>query len=72
VETDNTYAVVFSVTAGNANLENIKILCSSDVETLETSVSSLFATSTTKNMVRIHVMDPNSINGEIISFEIND
>ncbi len=71
-DSPNTYAVVFTVTAGQANLENIMILCKTDVDTLETSVSSLAALTTTKNMVRINAMDPASISGEIISFQIND
>jgi len=71
-DSPNTYAVVFTVTAGQANLENIIILCKTDVDTLETGVTSLAALTTTKNMVRINAMDPASISGEIISFQIND
>jgi len=71
-DSPNTYAVVFTVTAGEANLENIKILCTTDVDTLETEVSSLTALTTTTNMVRIKAMDPTSVRGEIISFQIND
>jgi len=71
-DSPNTYAVVFTVTSGKANLENIKILCKTDVDILETEVSSLTALTTTKNMVRIKAMDPTSIRGEIISFQIND
>ncbi len=66
----NTYAVVFKVTSGSANLENIKIFCKTDVDTLETEVSSLTASTTATNMVRIKAMDPASITGEIISFQI--
>jgi len=71
-DSPNTYAVVFTVTAGQANLENIKIVCNTDVDTLETSVTSLAALTTTKNMIRIQAMDPASVTGEIISFQIND
>jgi len=71
-DSPNTYAVVFTVTAGKANLENIMILCTTDVGTLETEVTSLAALTTTTNMVRIKAMDPASITGEIISFQIND
>jgi len=69
-DSPNTYAVVFSVTAGKENLENIKIFCKTDVDTLETEVLSLTALTTSKNMVRIQAMDPASITGEIISFQI--
>ncbi len=71
-ESPNTYAVIFTVTAGKANLENIKIFCKTDVETLESEVSSLTALTTTPTMVRINAMDPTSVTGEIISFQIND
>ncbi len=71
-DSPHTYAVVFTVTAGKLNLENIKILCKTDVDTLETSVTSLSAFTTTKNMIRIQAMDPASITGGIISFQIND
>ncbi len=68
----NTYAVVFTVTAGQENLENIKIFCETDVDTLETEVLSLTALTTATNMVRIQAMDPASITGKIISFGIQN
>ncbi len=71
-DSSNTYAVEFTVTAAEKDLENIKIICKTDVETIETEVSSLSALTTTRNMVRIQAMDPASITGEIISFQIND
>jgi len=69
-DSSNTYAVEFTVTAAEKDLSNIKIICKSDVETIATEVSYLSALSTTTNVVRIKVMDPDSITGEIISFQI--
>jgi len=57
-DSSNTYAVEFTVTAAEKDLMNIKIICKSDVETIATEVSYLSALSTTTNVVRIKVMDP--------------
>jgi len=70
-DSSNTYAVEFTVTAAEKDLKNIKIICKTDVETIETEVSSLAALTTTTNMLRIKAMDPASITGEIISFQIS-
>jgi len=69
-DSPNTYSVAFTVTAAEKNLENIKIICKTDVETIETTVARLAALTTTTNVVRILAMDPASITGEIISFQI--
>jgi len=69
-DSSNTYAVEFTVTAAEKDLMNIKIICKSDVETIATDVSRLSGLSTTTNVVRIKAMDPASITGEIISFQI--
>ncbi len=69
-DSPNTYSVEFTVTAAEKNLENIKIICKTDVETIETEVTHLAALTTTTNVIRIKAMDPASITGEIISFQI--
>ena len=69
-DSSNTYAVEFTVTAAERNLKSIKIICKTDVETIETEVSNLSALETTTNVIRIRAMDPASITGEIISFQI--
>jgi len=66
----NTYVVEFTVTAAEKNLENITITCTTDVETIETTISRLPALTSTTNVVRILAMDPASVTGEIISFQI--
>lgn len=66
----NTYVVEFTVTAAEKNLENITITCTTDVETIETTITRLPALTSTTNVVRILAMDPASITGEIISFQI--
>jgi len=69
-DSSNTYAIEFTVTAAEKGLMNIKIICKSDVETIATDVSALSALTTTTNVIRIKAMDPDSITGEIISFQI--
>jgi len=69
-DSSNTYAIEFTVTAAEKGLMNIKIICKSDVETIATDVSALSAFTTTTNVIRIKAMDPDSITGEIISFQI--
>ena len=66
----NTYVVEFTVTAAEKNLENITITCTTDVETIETTITRLPALTSTTNVVRILAMDPASITGGIISFQI--
>jgi len=66
----NTYVIEFTVTAAEKNLENIKIICTTDVETIETTITRLPALTSTTNVVRILAMDPASVTGEIISFQI--
>ena len=69
-DSPNTYTVEFTVTAAEKTVKNIKIICTTDVETIETDVALLRALTTTTNVVRIKAMDPASITGEIISFQI--
>jgi len=69
-DSSNTYAVEFTVTAADKDLMNIMIICKSDVETIATEVSRLSALTSTTNVVRIKAMDPESVTGEIISFQL--
>jgi len=69
-DSPNTYTVEFTVTAAEKTVKNIKIKCTTDVETIETEITRLRALTTTTNVIRIKAMDPASITGEIISFQI--
>jgi len=69
-DSSNTYTVEFTVTAAEKDLKNIKVVCKTDVETIETEISNLSALETTTNVLRIRAMDPTSITGEILSFQI--
>jgi len=69
-DSSNTYTVEFTVTAAEKALKNIKVVCKTDVETIETEISNLSALETTTNVLRIRAMDPTSITGEILSFQI--
>ena len=67
----NSYIVTIKVTAGNENIENISIHVASDIETTSSNIGGLFATQDTKLVVRIHAMDPGSINARVISYQLS-
>jgi len=69
-DTSNTYTVEFTVTAAEKDLMNIVVQCKTDVDIINTVVFQLDALTTTTNVIRIKAMDPESITGEIISFQI--
>jgi len=69
-EARDTYAVMFGVTAGDRDLENIIIQCKSDVFAHEIVIDSLKAFETTTGMSRVKAMDPTTITGEIVAFQL--
>ncbi len=69
-EARDTYAVMFGVTAGDQDLENIIIQCKSDVFAHEIVIDSLKAFETTTGMSRVKAMDPTTITGEIVAFQL--
>ncbi len=69
-EARDTYAVMFGVTAGDPDLENIIIQCKSDVFEHEIVVESLKAYESATGLSRIKAMDPASITGSIVAFEL--
>jgi len=66
----DTYAVMFSVTAGNTDLENIIIQCKSDVFAHEIVIDSLKAFESATGMSRVKALDPTTITGEIVAFQL--
>ncbi len=66
----NTYAIMFGVTAGDQDLENIIIQCKSDVYAHEIVIDSLKAFESTTGMSRVKALNPTSITGEIVAFEL--
>lgn len=65
-----TYIVTYSVTAGKTDLENIQIHASSDVESADYNIKSLTALKTSKNVIRIKALDPDSLDGGITGYTL--
>jgi len=66
----DTYAVMFTVTAGDQDLENTIIEVKSDVFVHEITINSLKAFESTEGLSRVRALDPNSITGEIVAFQL--
>jgi len=69
-DADDTYAIRFGFTAGDRDLKNIIILCKSDVFQHEIVVESLKAFESAVGFSRIKALDPASITGSIVAFEL--
>ena len=65
-----TYIITYSVTAGNERLENIHVHGQSDLQEDTYVISSLDALKSSINTVRIKALDPDSIDGGIVSYSI--
>jgi len=69
-DADDTWSIRFGITAGDRDLKNIIIQCKSDVFEHEIVVDSLKAFESAVGFSRIKAMDPASITGSIVSFEL--
>jgi len=69
-DADDTWSIRFGFTAGDRDLKNIIIQCKSDVSEHEIVVESLKAYESAVGFSRIKAMDPASITGSIVSFEL--
>lgn len=65
-----TYMITYSITAGNERLENIHVHASSDLEEDTYVISSLNALKSSVNTIRIKALDPDSLDGGIVSYSI--
>ena len=65
-----TYMITYSVTAGTERLENIQVHVSSDVEEETYNIGSLNALKSSVNVVRIKALDPDSLDGGIVSYSV--
>ena len=65
-----THTVAYTVTAGNANLQNITIEVASDIEEEDYQVGALSALKSAKNVARIKALDADSIVIEITGYRI--
>jgi len=66
----DTYAIMFRVTAGDQDLENIIIQGKSDVFAHEIVIDSLKAFESTEGMARVRALDPGTMTGEIVAFQL--
>ena len=69
-DADDTWSIRFGFTAGDRDLKNIIIQCKSDVFEHEIVVESLKAYESAVGFSRIKALDPASITGDIVSFEL--
>jgi len=69
-DADDTWSIRFGFTAGDRDLKNIIIQCKSDVSEHEIVVESLKAYESATGLSRIKAMDPASITGSIVAFEL--
>ncbi len=65
-----TYIVTYTVTAGNERLENIYVHAKSDMQEDTYVISSLNALKSSVNVIRIKALDPDSLDGGIVSYSI--
>ena len=65
-----TYIITYSITAGTERLENIQIHVSSDIEEETYSIGSLNALKSSVNVIRIKALDPDSLDGGIVSYSV--
>jgi len=66
----DTYTVHFRVTAGDQDLENIIVEGKSDVFAHEIVIESLKAFQSTEGIARVKALDPNTMTGEIVAFQL--
>jgi len=65
-----TYIITYSITAGTERLENIQVHVRSDVQEDTYTIGSLNALSSSVNVVRVKALDPDSIDGGIVSYSV--
>ena len=70
-ESDITYRITFSITAGKENLRNIEFQIKSDITSTTFEIASLAALKTSVNVVRVKAIDSDSITGELIGYTIS-
>jgi len=66
-----TYIITYSITAGTERLENIQVHVRSDVQEDTYTIGSLNALKSSVNVVRVKALDPDSIDGGIVSYSVS-
>ena len=65
-----TYKITYRVFAGEHDLKDIKILVKTDMGVWDFGISSLNKLSSSVNVARVKVLDPDSITGEIVGYSV--
>lgn len=68
---DNIYRVIFDVTTKEFSAKKIKVLVSSDVDSINYSVGGLFEDNTHTNQAILRAINPESISVQVVDFSIN-
>ena len=71
-ESDFTFNAIYEITAGDRNLENIMVHVTSDMDSMNLTISGLFALDDSTNIIRINAMDPMTITAKIVGFQLSD
>ncbi len=66
-----SFLITYTVTSGTERLENIQVHVSSDIEEETYTIGSLNALKSSVNVVRIKALDPDSIDGVIVSYSVS-
>ena len=64
------YVITYSVTAGIERLENIQVHVRSDLQEDTYNIGSLDALKSSVNVIRIQALDPDSLDGGIVSYSV--
>ena len=65
-----TYIITYSITAGTERLENIQVHVRTDVQEDTYTIGSLDALKSSVNVIRVKALDPDSIDGGIVSYSV--
>ena len=65
-----TYIITYKLASGDTNLKNIAVHVSSDIESSDYVISSLDSYKTSKNVIRIKALEPDSSDGSITGYEL--
>ena len=65
-----TYIITYSITAGTQDLENIQVHVRTDVQEDTYTIGSLNALKSSVNVIRVKALDPDSIDGGIVSYSV--
>ena len=66
-----SFLITYTVTSGTERLENIHVHVKSDMQEDTYKISSLDALKTSVNTIRIMALDPDSIDGGIVSYSVS-